>query len=233
MKYQKEKNLISRRCDENGVIGTDKLMKIFGTEKTNTLNYHLKKLIQEGFLTKISDGKGPGQKKLYRINDENLKYFLKYSDSQETHDTGIDEGLKNQKNEGSVNFDPTSYDEFDNMEMPLTSKGHVIPVVELGKAIEKHPRTIRGLITRNKLLFQPYMIDVNIKGQDHLCLTREGVLVYLVKVPINSLNKEKQEKVLRFQRWVIEKLGELMIKGKVQLHPSEHQKVHKMISKIF
>lgn len=194
------KNEIMKRSSD-GTICSKELKEIFEAKSSAALNYHVKKLLEEGFLKELLVAEG--KTKIYWIN------------SHEDPCTGA----------RNIEEDKGSFDNFDNLQLILSEKGYVLPISEIAKTLGMKKNTIIKIISRNERLFASLKTIQIIQGNEATCLTRDGIIALLMRVSLDRLPEEKQEKVLSFQKWAVEKLGQLMVYGKVQMHPKEQKQI--------
>jgi arsenate reductase-like glutaredoxin family protein len=112
----------------------------------------------------------------------------------------------------------------------------VIPLNDVCDGIGLDRVATRQLIDRNIELFIDYIGSCVIQSpsgkQETMVLTRDGIVGLLMKISYNRLPKDKQEKVIDFQKWAISKLTELISNGKVELIDQEHAQVQQDIGYI-
>lgn len=104
-----------------------------------------------------------------------------------------------------------------------------IPLFEIYKALNIDRQTAYDLLDRNKELFKMLIKKVNVNNTNIICLTKDGIIGFLMKLSYERLNEEKKKLVLDFQRWAITTLGKLISEGKVVLTDIEQAEVQNNI----
>ena len=190
-------------------------------------NIYLDILIKEGFLIKTKKAIR-GSKSWYPAEYEIIGYLVdddvcienenerKIEDNEEIH--------------SKVNVNDCIKDMFNNIPMNLymTEKGYAVPIINVAIALDIDRQTIHDLINRNKELFESYLVSVTLttsKSGDNTCLTRDGVIGLLMKISYNRLTPDKKKLVLEFQKWAIEKLGQLMSTGEIKISNQEQHNI--------
>ena len=116
---------------------------------------------------------------------------------------------------------------FNNIQMKLynTGKGYVMPISNIVNALNIDKQTIHQLINKNEELFQDFFVNVTLTNKVgnpiSRCLTKDGVIGLLMKISYNRLTPDKKKLILEFQKWAIEKLGQLMSTGEVKISNQE------------
>jgi len=95
--------------------------------------------------------------------------------------------------------------------------GPMIPLVDIAHGIGYTPQTLTQLYERNSKLLDNYsqrcMIHApgSVAPVEHLCLSRDGITGILIKIDYRRVKDPlKSEKILAFQKWVIEIIGKVM-----------------------
>jgi predicted DNA-binding protein YlxM (UPF0122 family) len=129
-------------------------------------------------------------------------------------------------------------DKFEDIELKLykTDKGYAMSIADIARSLHVDRQTIHDLIDRNYDLFVNWLVSVTLTRSNNattnLCLLRDGVLGIIMKISLKRLSDDKKKHVLNFQKWAIEKLGQLLTEGKVELTEQEHSKTQTNIKEI-
>ncbi len=94
-------------------------------------------------------------------------------------------------------------------------KDRVIPLVDIARALGYERSTLLRNVARNPELFDGMAgaVKMTTHGglQDVVCLTRDGVIGLMMRLDAGRSQKpELKEKILKFQRWAIKALGQVM-----------------------
>jgi len=112
------------------------------------------------------------------------------------------------------------------MRLYKTEKGYVMPLIDIAKGLHTNWDAVNKIVIRNEELFNDYLYNPHDILSDELkSLTRDGVIGLLMKISYNRLSPDKKKLVLEFQKWAIEKLGQLMSNGEVKISNTEHNNV--------
>jgi len=107
-----------------------------------------------------------------------------------------------------------------------TPMGYAIPIAHVARATGMSRPSITKMLQRNSELFESFSVDVydqNTK-QAYKCLTRDGIIGYIIKISSGRLSGEVKQQVIAFQKWAIETLGVLLEQGAVEISPEEYEK---------
>ena len=199
--------------------------KIVGSGSTP---YYLSLLIKDGFLKMIKKTTKEDKKWIpaeyeivgYIVNDDNVN-------AENESNTEKDKEIHSK-----VDVKDCIEEIFNNIPMRLykTEKGYVIPISCIYKALNLTSQSIYDLLSNYKELFEPYLTSVTLvkseKGNpNRTCLTRDGVIGLLMKISYNRLTPNKKKLVLEFQKWAIEKLGQLISTGEVKISNQEQNNI--------
>ena len=199
--------------------------KIVGSGSTP---YYLSLLVKDGFLKMIKKTTKEGKKWIpaeyeivgYIVNDDNVN-------AENESNTEKDKEIHSK-----VDVKDCIEEIFNNIPMRLykTEKGYVIPISCIYKALNLTSQSIYDLLSNYKELFEPYLTSVTLvkseKGNpNRTCLTRDGVIGLLMKISYNRLTPNKKKLVLEFQKWAIEKLGQLISTGEVKISNQEQNNI--------
>jgi len=197
--------------------------KIIGSGSTP---YYLGLLVKDGFLKMIKKTTKEG-KKWIPAEYEIVGYIV--NDVKVENESIIE---KEEAIHSKVDVNDCIKDMFNNIPMNLymTEKGYVIPISCIYKALNLTSQSIYDLLSNYKELFEPYLTSVTLvkseKGNpNRTCLTRDGVIGLLMKISYNRLTPDKKKLVLEFQKWAIEKLGQLMSTGEVKISSQEQHNI--------
>jgi hypothetical protein len=187
---------------------------------TGNSSHYIKVLLEEGFIKCV--------KQAERINKkwQPAEYEI----------------IKKQKEtkENNNKLDVSDYieEKFNNMTMRLykTTKGYVVPVVDISSALGADRQLIHQLLDNYKELFEDFLVNVTLTNKQgshpDKCLTKDGVIGLLMKISYKRLTEDKQKLVLEFQKWAIETLSKVISEGKVELPEQEHAKIQQNIANI-
>jgi len=199
--------------------------KIVGSGSTP---YYLSLLVKDGFLKMIKKTTKEDKKWIpaeyeivgYIVNDDNVN-------AENESNTEKDKEIHSK-----VDVKDCIEEIFNNIPMRLykTEKGYVIPISCIYKALNLTSQSIYDLLSNYKELFEPYLTSVTLvkseKGNpNRTCLTRDGVIGLLMKISYNRLTPNKKKLVLEFQKWAIEKLGQLISTGEVKISNQEQNNI--------
>ena len=193
-------------------------------------NIYLDMLIKEGFLVKTKKAIR-GSKNWYPAEYEIIGYLI--DDVNVESKNEIESKIEdNEEIHSKVDVKDCIEEIFNNIPMRLykTEKGYVIPISCIYKALNLTSQSIYDLLSNYKELFEPYLTSVTLvkseKGNpNRTCLTRDGVIGLLMKISYNRLTPDKKKLVLEFQKWAIEKLGQLMLTGEVKISNQEQHNI--------
>ena len=184
-------------------------------------------LIKEGFIKKVKNAiKGK--------NYQPAEYEIIGNDETNSINSIINtkENIKIENEDNQINIDINNYieDKFNNIPIKLykTEKGYVVPISNIVIALNVDRQLIHQLISKNEEIFQNFVVNVTLttsKSGENTCLTRDGVIGLLMKISYNRLTPDKKKLVLEFQKWAIEKLGQLMSTGEVKILNQEQNNV--------
>jgi len=193
--------------------------KIIGSGSTP---YYLGLLVKDGFLKMIKKTTKEGKK---WIPAEYEIVGCLVSDIKDENESNIE---KDEEIHSKIDVNDFIEEHFNDMSMRLykTEKGYVMPISNIVVALNVDRQLIHQLISKNEELFQEFFVNVTLTNKVgnpiSRCLTRDGVIGLLMKISYNRLSPDKKKLVLEFQKWAIEKLGQLMSNGEVKISNTEH-----------
>ena len=177
-------------------------------------------LIKEGFIKKVKNAK---KGKNYQPAEYEIISCMPNDDIKSNIE-------KDEEIHSKIDVDDFIENNFNGMPIRLyqTEKGYVIPINDIAKGLSMDDANIRIILNRNTELFKSYVSYVTLltsKSGKNICLTRDGVIGLLMKISYNRLSPDKKKLVLEFQKWAIEKLGQLMSTGEVKILNQEQNNV--------
>jgi len=178
----------------------ENLQKSFDVKGADGVRYRLKRLEKEGFLQKVSHG---GTHTGWAI-------------------------VAPQEGASCRNDNRPILENFKDTEVLIfkTPAGYVIPFMHVAKATGMSKPSITKMLQRNSELFKAFIVDVYDKNtkQTYKCLTRDGIIGYIIKISSGRLSGEVKQQVVAFQKWAIETLSVLLEQGAVEISSEEYEK---------
>jgi len=193
--------------------------KIIGSGSTP---YYLGLLVKDGFLKMIKKTTKEGKK---WIPAEYEIVGCLVSDIKDENESNIE---KDREIHSKIDVKDFIEENFNGVPMRLykTEKGYVMPLIDIAKGLHTNWDAVNKIVIRNEELFNDYLYNPHDILSDELkSLTRDGVIGLLMKISYNRLSPDKKKLVLEFQKWAIEKLGQLMSNGEVKISNTEHNNV--------
>ena len=177
-------------------------------------------LIKEGFIKKVKNAK---KGKNYQPAEYEIISCMPNDDVKSNIE-------KDEEIHSKIDVDDFIENNFNGMPIRLyqTEKGYVIPINDIAKGLSMDDANIRIILNRNTELFKSYVSYVTLltsKSGKNICLTRDGVIGLLMKISYNRLSPDKKKLVLEFQKWAIEKLGQLMSNGEIKISNQEQNNI--------
>ena len=177
-------------------------------------------LIKEGFIKKVKNAK---KGKNYQPAEYEIISCMPNDDIKSNIE-------KDEEIHSKVDVNDFIEKNFNNVPMRLyrTEKGYVVPISNIVIALNVDRQLIHQLISKNKEIFKEFVVNVTLtasKSGDNTCLTRDGVIGLLMKISYNRLTPDKKKLVLEFQKWAIEKLGQLISTGEVKISSQEQHSI--------
>jgi len=177
-------------------------------------------LIKEGFIKKVKNAK---KGKNYQPAEYEIISCMPNDDIKSNIE-------KDEEIHSKIDVDDFIENNFNGMPIRLyqTEKGYVIPINDIAKGLSMDDANIRIILNRNTELFKSYVSYVTLltsKSGKNICLTRDGVIGLLMKISYNRLSPDKKKLVLEFQKWAIEKLGQLMSNGEIKISNQEQNNI--------
>jgi len=176
------------------------LAKSFGVEGVDGVLYRLRKLEKEGFLEKVTSEGG----------------YIGWAIVASQNEAGI------------RNDHPPILENFGDVEISIfkTATGYVVPIASITKAIGTDKSSAMKLLQRNSELFESFIAEVYDPKTKRVykCLTRDGIIGYVIKLSSGRLSGKVKEQTIAFQKWAIETLGALLEQGTVEISPEEYEK---------
>jgi len=188
--------------------------KIIGSGSTP---YYLGLLVKDGFLKMIKKTTKEG-KKWIPAEYEIVGYIV--------NDVKV-ENKSNIEKDKEINSkdDVNDYieEKFNNIPMILykTEKGYAVSISNIAIALDVTWDYVSQVIERNKELLQSSIVTIDNKKS----LTRDGIIGFIMKISYNRLTPDKKKLVLEFQKWAIEKLGQLMSTGEIKISNQEQHNI--------
>ena len=176
-------------------------------------------LIKEGFIKKVKNAiKG----KNYQPAEYEIISYI----SDDYIKSNIE---KNEEIHSKVNVNNFIEKNFNGIPMRLykTEKGYVIPITDIVNALDTSRQHLHKLLKENEELFNNWVVNLTLTTDSakNKCLTRDGVIGLLMKISYNRLTPDKKKLVLEFQKWAIEKLGQLISTGEVKISNQEQHNI--------
>lgn len=114
-----------------------------------------------------------------------------------------------------------------------TDKGKGLAISDIAKTLMINPQNLYYMIERNKRLFEDFIgVAQNSKCQKIQCLNKDGIIGIIFKMNYTRFSEEKQEFILKFQKWCIKTLGKVASEGQVILSDKEHLNIQDNIKEI-
>jgi len=176
-------------------------------------------LIKEGFIKKVKNAK---KGKNYQPAEYEIISYI----SDDYIKSNIE---KNEEIHSKVNVNNFIEKNFNGIPMRLykTEKGYVIPITDIVNALDTSRQHLHKLLKENEELFNNWVVNLTLTTDSakNKCLTRDGVIGLLMKISYNRLTPDKKKLVLEFQKWAIEKLGQLISTGEVKISNQEQHNI--------
>jgi len=195
--------------------------KIIGSGSTP---YYLGLLVKDGFLKMIKKTTKEG-KKWIPAEYEIIGYIINDVNDKDENESKIE---NNEVIHSKVDTNDFIEENFNGVPMRLykTEKGYVVPLIDIAKGLHTNWDAVNKIIIRNEELFSDYLYNPHDILSDELkSLTRDGVIGLLMKISYNRLSPDKKKLVLEFQKWAIEKLGQLMSNGEIKISNQEQNNI--------
>ena len=176
-------------------------------------------LIKEGFIKKVKNAiKG----KNYQPAEYEIISYMSNDDIKSNIE-------KNEEIHSKVDVNDFIEKNFNGIPMRLykTEKGYVIPITDIVNALDTSRQHLHKLLKENEELFNNWVVNLTLTTDSakNKCLTRDGVIGLLMKISYNRLSPDKKKLVLEFQKWAIEKLGQLISIGEVKISNQEQNNI--------
>ena len=176
-------------------------------------------LIKEGFIKKVKNAK---KGKNYQPAEYEIISCMPNDDVKSNIE-------KDEEIHSKVDVNDFIEKNFNGIPMRLykTEKGYVIPITDIVNALDTSRQHLHKLLKENEELFNNWVVNLTLTTDSakNKCLTRDGVIGLLMKISYNRLTPDKKKLVLEFQKWAIEKLGQLISTGEVKISNQEQHNI--------
>ena len=176
-------------------------------------------LIKEGFIKKVKNAK---KGKNYQPAEYEIISCMPNDDIKSNIE-------KDEEIHSKVDVNDFIEKNFNGIPMRLykTEKGYVIPITDIVNALDTSRQHLHKLLKENEELFNNWVVNLTLTTDSakNKCLTRDGVIGLLMKISYNRLTPDKKKLVLEFQKWAIEKLGQLISTGEVKISNQEQHNI--------
>jgi len=225
-----KKHLMTAYGEKEFACSTHQLKGI--AQITNGTQFYIGKLKNEGFLElvkpaiKLYRGWAPA---VYRITKQGL--------SEMTHEEKLVSKTKNIKSDAKktttekTDLKAEEFFKDKAVRFIISENQSYIPVYDISKALDLSYGNLHHMISRNAESFSGQIKTLQ-SGSDRMlkCVNQEGLINLLLSISSSRLNAESRKNVVKFRKWSISKINQLIVVGSVILSPEEHTEVKNVIS---